>query len=197
MGLTRGKNIMTTTSHMQRVLDNAHCLIDQETIEKAFDHMAEQISQHPLSQEAPIFLGVAVGGLLPLAKLTLRLNFPLEIDFVHVSSYQDKTYASALSWKTHPHLALKDRTIVIVDDILDKGMTLSALIEFCKKAGAKAVYTAVLLNKVVERAKGGLAAADFVGLEIEDKFVFGYGLDYKSFWRNAPGIYEPAEEDRR
>lgn len=182
---------------MQTVLDTATCLYDHETIQAAFDKMAEEINRHPLSKEAPIFLGVAVGGLLPLSNLTLRLNFPLELDFAHVSSYKDKMYASELQWKTRPHLPLKDRTVVIVDDILDKGLTLSALIEFCKQEQAKAVFTAVLINKKVERSKGGLASADFVGLDIEDRFVFGYGLDYKGFWRNAPGIYEPADEYKK
>src|ERR1700733_7619626 len=109
---------MNSTTQLQHVLDTATCLYDQAHIEKAFDRMAEKMSQHPLAKETPIFLGIAVGGLLPLSSLTLRLNFPLQIDFVHISSYKDKTYAAELLWKTYPHLPLKDRTIVIVDDIL-------------------------------------------------------------------------------
>lgn len=188
---------MKSFTHMQNVLDSSTCIHSHEEILAAFDKMAKEINNHALSKEIPVFLGVAVGGLLPLSNLALRLNFPLEIDFAHVSSYKDKMYAGELQWKTRPHIDLKDRVVVIVDDILDKGLTLSELINFCKKEQAKAVYTAVLINKKVERSPGGLPSADFVGLDIEDRFVFGYGLDYKGFWRNAPGIYEPAEEHKK
>ena len=188
---------MNTNTLIQNVLNSSTCLHDHEAIEKAFDQMAEKINAHPLSKECPIFLGIAIGGFLPLSSLTLRLKFPLLIDFAHISSYYDKTFATELLWKAKPHLPLKDKTVVIVDDILDKGLTLAALIDFCKNEGAKSIYTAVLIDKKVERTKGGLEKADFVGLEIEDKFVFGYGLDYKGYLRNAPGIYELAEEYKK
>lgn len=188
---------MNTFTSMQNILATATCLHDHAAIQEAIDKMAEKIQTHDLSKQMPIFMGVAVGGLFLLSSLTLRLDFPLEFDFIQVSSYKANMYASKLEWKTLPQLDVTGRTIVIVDDILDTGLTLKSLVDFFEQRKAKQVLTAVLINKKVKRAEGGLDFADFVGLEVEDKFVFGYGLDYKGFWRNAAGIYEPADEYKK
>jgi len=84
----------------------------------------------------------------------------------------------------------------VVDDILDTGITLRATVELCEKLGAKEVYTAVLIDKKKPRKSKGLEKCDFVGLTIDDRFVFGYGLDYGEYLRNVPGIYAVAPEDQ-
>jgi hypoxanthine phosphoribosyltransferase len=94
-----------------------------------------------------------------------------------------------LHWKALPQLALLDRTVLVVDDILDEGHTLQAILNAIKAQGAEQVYTAVLLDKQHERKANPDYKPDFVGLTIPDRYVFGYGMDYKEYWRNAPGIY--------
>ncbi|HGN3348776.1 TPA: phosphoribosyltransferase family protein [Pseudomonas aeruginosa] len=82
-----------------------------------------------------------------------------------------------------------DRDVLIIDDILDEGHTLSAIIDFCKHAGARAVHTAVLVDKEHERKARPDLKASFTGLYCADRYVFGYGMDYKGYWRNAAGIF--------
>jgi hypoxanthine phosphoribosyltransferase len=148
-----------------------------------------------LADKAPIFLCVVIGGLVPLGNLLPRLDFPLEVDYAHVSRYgQSFQGNSIIQWKSKPSHDLKDRTIVIVDDILDEGLTLAEVFNYCQKEGAKEILNAVLIDKKKPRKPGGVEVADFVGLEIDDRFVFGYGLDYHEYLRNAPGIYAAAPE---
>jgi hypoxanthine phosphoribosyltransferase len=78
--------------------------------------------------------------------------------------------------------------VLLLDDILDEGLTLKTVADYCREQGAVEVLTAVLVVKRHDRKVSGYAA-DFVGIETGDRFLFGYGLDYKGFWRNAPGIY--------
>jgi hypoxanthine phosphoribosyltransferase len=80
------------------------------------------------------------------------------------------------------------RTVLIIDDIFDEGYTLEAVINACKAQGAKEVLTAVLIDKEHDRKAPGMSV-DFTGLKVEDRYVFGYGMDYRGYWRNAPGIY--------
>ena len=84
---------------------------------------------------------------------------------------------------------MEGRTVLLIDDILDGGVTLAEIINYCKQQGATAIYTAVLLDKYQKRIPEGLADADFVGLRVEDHFVFGFGMDYYEYLRNMPGIY--------
>ena len=79
-------------------------------------------------------------------------------------------------------------TVLVVDDILDEGLTLAAILAYCHEQGASAVYSAVLVEKLHKRRASGLAA-DFVGVQVEDRYVFGYGMDYHGYWRNVKGIY--------
>lgn len=79
--------------------------------------------------------------------------------------------------------------MLIIDDILDEGHTLAAIVEYCRDAGAENVYTAVLLDKQHDRKAYPGMRADFTGLDVEDRYIFGYGLDYKGYWRNAAGIF--------
>lgn len=197
------KSIITETSHtshhtalskhIKEVLAKSTRLFSKEDIEHALDKLAYEISES-LGDKNPVFLCVLSGGIIPLGNLLPRLDFPLEVNYVHASRYGSKTYGSRLKWKAKPTTDLNNRTVVVVDDILDEGVTLAAIVKYCKKQGANEVYTTVLIDKIKKRDLGGLEKADFVGLEIEDVYVFGYGLDYKEYLRNAPGIYVVAKE---
>ena len=97
-------------------------------------------------------------------------------------------------WKVKPSLNLNGRTVLIVDDILDGGVTLACIVEEVKLMGVKDVLTAVLVDKHHKRLENGLKHADFVGLEVDDHYIFGYGMDYNEYLRNAPGIFVVAPE---
>ena len=135
-----------------------------------------------------IVLCVMTGGIVPTGQLLPRLRFALQLDYVHATRYQRTTRGGALQWRVVQELALRDRQVLVIDDILDEGFTLSAVVKHCTDAGAREVLSAVLVDKVHDRRIAG-CEADFVGLEIPDRYVFGFGMDYKGYLRNAPGIF--------
>ncbi|MDY7220240.1 hypoxanthine-guanine phosphoribosyltransferase [Denitrificimonas sp. JX-1] len=174
--------------HIQKVMDEAEVLFTEKEIEGAIDRVAEQINQQ-LADSNPVVFCVMNGGLIFSGKLLMKLTFPLEQSYLHASRYRNETSGGELFWKAKPEISLMDREVLIVDDILDEGHTLSAIVDFCKRSGASQVYTAVLMDKQHDRkARPGLKA-DFFGLYCADRYIFGYGMDYKGYWRNAAGIY--------
>lgn len=184
---------MQIPSHIREVYAKSTCLYSKQDIEAALDRLAKEMSAK-LADTNPVFLCLVVGAIVPLGNLLPRLDFPLEVDYVHVTRYRSTTRGGELQWRAEPSRSLKDRTVIVVDDILDGGLTLASVVERCQAQGAKAVYTAVLIDKMRTREVGGLEKANFTGLVVEDRYVFGYGLDYKEYLRNAPGIYAVAAE---
>lgn len=174
--------------HIRQVMSEADCLYTQQQVETAMDQMAEAITQ-ALQDSNPIVYSVMNGGLIIAGQLLPRLSFPMEVGYLHATRYRNKLSGSELFWKARAEHSLVGRTVLIIDDILDEGHTLDAIMEYCRDAGAEQVLTAVLLNKVHDRKAYPNMRADFVGLDVADRYVFGYGLDYKGYWRNAAGIY--------
>ncbi|KRT56184.1 hypoxanthine-guanine phosphoribosyltransferase [endosymbiont of Ridgeia piscesae] len=169
------------------VLATADLLYSPDEVERTLDRMAMEITGR-LGGHDPIILCVLNGALIPSGHLLTRLGFPLRQDYIHATRYRGETSGGAeLKWIGHPSTALEGETILVIDDILDEGITLKAIVEACQNAGAKEVLSAVLVEKRHDRSNG--FKADFVGLEIEDRYVFGYGMDYKDYLRNAHGIY--------
>ena len=155
--------------------------------------MAIKIHQQ-LHDKNPVILCVMIGGLVPLGNLLPRLDFPLEVDYVHATRYRGGIRGGELHWKVRPSLDLTGRTVLVVDDILDGGVTLAAILAEMKTLGAAEVFCAVLVDKYHKRVENGLKNADFVGLEVDDHYIFGYGMDYNEYLRNAPGIFVVAPE---
>ncbi len=184
---------MNITNKIQDVLAKAECLYDQAAIEKALDQMANEITKK-LEHENPIVLCVMIGALIPTGHLLTRLHFPLEVDYIHATRYRGAMRGGDLHWLVEPRKSLKDRTVLIVDDIMDGGLTLSAIMDYCHQFGAKTVHTAVFVNKIREREPGVTFEPDFVGVNTENRYVIGFGLDYEEYLRNAPGIYVVAKE---
>lgn len=184
---------MKLPQKIREVYDKADCIFDKTQVEAAIDKMATEINNN-LADSNPVFLCVVIGGIIPMGNLLPKLNFPLEVDYIHATRYRGATTGGEIFWKVTPTTSLKGRTVVVVDDILDEGHTLSAIIKYCEAEGAEKIYSAVLVDKKKQREPDVLQDADFVGLEIEDRFVFGYGLDYNEYLRNAPGIYAVAPE---
>jgi hypoxanthine phosphoribosyltransferase len=173
---------------IRRVYEEADCLCTATEVEAALDRMATEITGR-LAAANPLLLCVMHGGLIVSGALATRLNFPLEMEYLHATRYGHELFGSMLDWRVRPTGDLRDRTVLIVDDILDEGATLGAIIDYCREEGADEVLTAVLVNKRHDRKARPDLDCDFVGLEMEDRFLFGYGMDYKGYWRNAPGIF--------
>ncbi len=171
---------------MEEVFATADCLYPQEAVESALDQLASAIGAR-LADRDPLVLCVLTGGIPTVGHLLTRLVFPLHLDYLHATRYRNQTAGGALTWVARPKTPLVDRVVLVVDDILDEGITLHAILEECRKAGAAEVLSAVLVRK--DRPRAVDVCPDFVGLEIPDRYVFGYGLDYHGYWRNAPGIY--------
>jgi len=177
----------------QAVLSRADCLYDDNAVQTALDKMAVEISSE-LENENPIVMCVLTGGMITTSEILKRCQFPLELDYAHATRYGNKTVGESLDWYVKPHLDLKNRSVLIVDDILDVGQTLHEIVRYCENAGAKRVYTAALVDKLHDR-KQGLLKADFTGLTVPDRYVFGYGMDYKKYLRNTTGIFVASKED--
>lgn len=184
---------MNALTKINDVLKKAECLYDMKAIEEALDQMATQITQ-TLKDKNPIVLCVMIGALIPTGHLLSRLHFPLEVDYIHATRYRGTTRGGDLHWLVEPRQSLKDRTVLIIDDIMDGGLTLAAIMDYCKQNGANSVYSAVMVSKNRSREMGVECEPDFVGLKTEDKYLFGFGLDYEEYLRNAPGIYAVADE---
>ena len=175
-------------AQIRQVMAEADCLYNEAQIEAAIDKIAAAINSQ-LAESNPVVFCVMNGGLIFTGKLLPRLNFPLELSYLHASRYRNETSGGDLFWKAKPEISFIDRDVLIIDDILDEGHTLGAIIDFCRHAGASKVYTAVLIDKDHQRKARPDLQADFIGLPCIDRFIFGYGMDYKGYWRNAPGIY--------
>ncbi len=179
--------------YIREVFAKSHCLYSKVEVEAALDNMALEINAL-VGEKDPILLGVVLGGIVPLGSLLLRLDFPLEIDYVHATRYRKNTVGSQLHWLATPVCDMKGRVVVVVDDILDGGVTLNGIISYCKDRGASEVFSVVLVDKFDARLSSGLTKADVTGLRVDDHYVFGYGLDYKGYLRNAPGIYQVPQD---
>ncbi|ALA24873.1 hypoxanthine-guanine phosphoribosyltransferase [Piscirickettsia salmonis] len=178
---------------IEEIRQRSKCLFSKAEIDLTLDRMAQKIHEDYQGKN-PLLLSVMVGGLILTAELLTRLDFPLQVDYVHATRYQGNIRGNELVWKVKPSYSLNGRNVLIVDDILDGGITLHEIVEFCKEEDASSVRSAVLLDKVETRVEGGLAHADYVGLEVANQYVFGYGMDYKNYLRNAPGIFAVPEE---
>jgi hypoxanthine phosphoribosyltransferase len=178
----------TIKDKYQEIIDNAECLYDLNQVNTAMDKMAEEITKK-IGDKNPVILTVMTGALIFTGNLVLRLPFALEMDYIHATRYRGTTRGGDLHWKVEPRLDLSNRTVLIVDDILDGGITMAAIMDYCNQAGAKEVYSAVLVDKKRVREPGVDFEPDFVGLTAENKYLFGYGLDYEEYLRNVPGIY--------
>lgn len=183
-----------TPEQAWEVFQQADCLFAEPQVESALDNMAIAIRQQ-LAATNPVVVCLMNGGVVPFGKLLTRLQFPLQVDYVHATRYGAHIKGGELEWMAGPFVPARDRTVLLVDDILDEGTTLAAIEARYRADGAKHVFKAVLTRK--DRLRKVAIEVDFVGLEIPDRYVFGYGMDYKSYLRNVPGIYAVAAEHEK
>lgn len=166
-------------------LQHSECVYTAQQVQVAVDAMAEQITQQ-LQGKSVVLMPVMQGGLYLTGLLLARLTLAARLDFVHLSRYNNGTFGQHIIWGKRPTLDLNGQTVLLIDDILDEGITLAEVKQTCLSLGATAVRIAVLADK-----NNGLqkpVAADFVGLTVPNRYVFGCGMDVYSWWRNLPEI---------
>lgn len=160
-------------------------VVDAATVQRALDRLGAQITAR-LSGRDPIAVPVLNGGLVFAGQLLPRLPFSLETSYVHVRRYGPGTSGGELVWIAGPDAPVKGRTVLLLDDILDEGRTLAAIRARLLEAGAGEVLLAALAVK--ERPQAPVVHADFSGVAVPDRFVFGFGMDVGGRWRNLPSI---------
>lgn len=170
----------------RKVLDQADLICDEASVNIALARVAEEIAAK-LQDTVPLVLSVMGGGVVFTGQLLPLLRFPLEFDYVHVSRYRSGIRGGELEWIVKPRVSVVGRTILVIDDILDEGHTLAEIRSWLAENGAKAIFTAVFADKDLGKDKP--VRADFVGVSVPDRYVFGFGMDVRDAWRNLPAIY--------
>ena len=176
-----------STPSLRDALAHADVLFERAEIETVIADLGRQIDA-ALDGERAVFLTVMNGALMFAGQLALSIRTDLEFDYVHATRYRGATSGSELHWLREPTANLAGRTVLLVDDILDEGHTLKAVRDDCLRRGAKRVLIASLCCKDHDRLVDGIAA-DFNGVVLPDRYVFGYGMDYHEQGRNLPAIY--------
>lgn len=177
--------------HAWAIFNHGELLYSRSEVEAALDHMASRITD-AMADTFPVALCVMGGAVVFAGQLMPRLEFPLEFDYLHATRYRDTTRGGEIAWEVLPRKDLAGRAILLMDDILDEGHTLSAARAKLLELGAAEVRIAVLADKDIGREKP--IQADFVGLRLPDRYVFGMGMDVHGLWRNLPAIYALKEE---
>jgi hypoxanthine phosphoribosyltransferase len=172
--------------HAQDVLDQAELVHDEHAVNQAVRKMAARITAD-LAEADPLLLCVMNGGLAPTAMLMPYLVFPWKLDYLHATRYREQTSGTELIWQRTPAQSLTGRHVLVIDDILDEGHTLEAILHYCKAQEPASLRAAVLTQKIHDR--GVRPPIDYIGLTVPDRYVFGCGMDYRGYWRNLPAIY--------
>lgn len=170
----------------REILEHSSQVADAGEVQAAIDRMSEAINAH-YRDEAIIMVVVMVGGMIPAAWLLSRLKMPVQIDFIHATRYTGQTEGGELEFRVPTRLNLQNQHVLIVDDIYDVGLTLELIEHYCETRGAKSVESAVLVRKRHDRPTT-VAKPKFIGMTVEDKYVFGCGMDAYEHWRHLDEI---------
>ena len=169
-----------------RLLETADELFNAQEVRAAVERMAADIGAR-LEDEFPVVLAVMGGAAVFTGHLLPLLRFPLEFGAIEVTRYNNDIQGRDISWRLAPRDNVRDRVVLVIDDILDEGITLAAIRKKLMEMGAREVLSAVFADKDIGRAKP--VAADFVGVRVPNRYVFGFGMDAYGLWRNLPSIY--------
>ena len=169
-----------------RLLEEAELICDAECVQREVCRMAGEITKR-LSGDFPVILSVMGGAAIFTGQLLPQLAFPLEFGAIEVTRYNNDIQGREITWRLPPRDNVRGRIVLVVDDILDEGITLAAIHQTLLKMGAVKVFSAVFADKDLGREKP--VKADFVGVTVPNRYVFGFGMDAYGLWRNLPAIY--------
>ncbi|HEX4943025.1 MAG TPA: hypoxanthine-guanine phosphoribosyltransferase [Usitatibacteraceae bacterium] len=168
------------------LLERADLVCPADDVRAAVDRLAAEITAR-LKDEFPMVLSIMGGAVIFTGQLLPLLAFPLEFGAIEVTRYGNTTEGRNIDWRLAPKDDVRGRTVLVIDDILDEGVTLAAVRDRLLAMGAKRVLAAVFADKDLGRDKP--IAADFVGVRVPDRYVFGFGMDAYGLWRNLPAVY--------
>ncbi len=175
---------------MSQAIPRSEEVVSADEVQAALGRMAVEITAR-LAGSHPLVITVMNGGQVFAGQLLPRLSFALDCSYVHVRRYGRETSGGELVWIAGPHDSVTGRTVLLLDDILDEGRTLAAIRARLVELGAREVLLAAFALK--ERATPAEVEADFIGVRVPDRFVFGFGMDLGGLWRNLPSIRALAE----
>ena len=168
------------------IFSHSEEIVSADEVTASITRMAEEMRAQ-MSDDFPLVLSVMGGAAVFTGMLLPRLDFPLEFDYIHLTRYRNTTQGSAeMQWRVAPAESVKDRVVLVLDDILDEGETMAAIRDRILAMGAKRFLSAVLCEKVLQKSKP--LYPDFCGFEVPDRYVFGCGMDARGYWRNLPAI---------
>ena len=165
----------------------SECVVRRAEIAAALDALASALNRDFVNRPV-LFLTVMNGALIFAAELAQRLVLDMEMDYLQASRYGSETEGGILEWLARPRKAMAGKHVLIVDDIYDEGLTVEAIKKFCRAQQAASVHIVVMAVKEHPRQTAA-TRPDYVGLTVPDRFVFGYGMDYREKLRHLPQIY--------
>jgi len=179
---------MLAAKNAKEILNEAELICSADEVSQAVARLAQEIEKS-LGTQSPLVLSVMGGAVVFTGQILPQLNFPLEFDYIHVSRYGNATQGGTLEWKVMPRENVTGRVVLVLDDILDEGHTMAAIRDKLLAMGAAAFYCAVFADKEIGKPKP--ISANFVGIKLPNRYVFGFGMDVRGAWRNLPAIYAP------
>jgi hypoxanthine phosphoribosyltransferase len=182
--------VIISNREAQAILHDAEMIRSADEVQAAVRGVAQAINAL-LADQQPLVLSVMGGAVVFTGQLLPMLDFPLDFDYLHVSRYGEHKRGGSLHWKVAPRENVRDKVVLVVDDILDEGETMHAIKQRVMELGASKFYSAVFADKANGSSKP--IAADFVGMELPNRFVFGFGMDIRGAWRNLPAVYAVKE----
>jgi len=169
-----------------KIFRTAELICPAEEVQAALQRLAQEISAE-LGDRHPLVLSVMGGAVVFSGQLLPLLEFPLDFDYIHASRYGSQTQGGQLEWKVLPKENVAGRAVLVLDDILDEGHTLAAIRDKVMALGATAFYSAVFADKEIGKEKP--IQANFAGIRLPNRYVFGFGMDVHGAWRNLPAVY--------
>lgn len=167
------------------LLEQAELVHNADVVRQSIDDIANVLNQD-FDELNPLVVAVMTGACFFLGQLLPKLRFPLEVDYVHATRYHGSVSGKSIDWLVKPKPAT-GRNVLVIDDILDEGVTLKSIVDEYQQQGAISVKTAVLADKLLKIEKP--IRADYSALHVPDRYVFGCGMDVYGWWRNLPCIY--------
>ena len=178
---------MSGADEIERVRRTAQERYAAAQVQEALDRMARQITAD-LAQKRPLVVAVMHGGMFTAVHLCARFDFAHELDYVHAARYGTGLTGGELAWIVRPKATFRDRVVLIVEDVVDRGLTLTQVQAEIRRIGVAELRTAVLVAKASD-PRDARPHVDYVGLTAGSEYLFGCGMDYKGYWRNLPSLY--------